>query len=229
MALILSIETSAATCSVALHQGGELIAERVVPEKQAHAAQLAVSIHDLLKEEGLTSSALSAVAVSSGPGSYTGLRIGASTAKGLCFGLSIPLIALPTLSILANALSQDKRAIQGAVICPMIDARRMEVFCQFFDQSGRPIGDIIAQEITTESFTETLQRSNLLFGGDAIEKCKPVISHPNAHFVDDVIPLARMMGTLAWRKWQAKDFEDVVHFTPVYAKDFIAKKAASYL
>lgn len=222
MAVILSIETSASACSVAIHRDGEFVDTIEIVEPQAHAAKVAVSVNELLKRSALVPGDLEAVAISSGPGSYTGLRIGTSVAKGLCFGLEIPLISVPTLEALAKHVSGY---YQGKFLCPMIDARRMEVFTQIFDPDLSPITETEALVVDETSFKELLDRQLVLFFGDGAGKCKNVIRHPNAEFVDGVYPKATFVGWVAEQKFQKKTFADLVDFTPFYLKEFVAKKA----
>lgn len=222
MALILSIETSASACSVALHKEGQLVHTIEIAEPQAHAGKLAVLIQELLKATSISPKDLTAVAVSAGPGSYTGLRIGTSVAKGLCLGLQIPLITIPTLLSMAhhvNQVSKDK------FLCPLIDARRMEVYTQIFDNHLTPVNDTEAVVVDSNSFRELLDTQQVLFFGDGAEKCKSVINHPNAGFVDDVHPKAVFIGAVAWHDFKANRFADLVEFTPFYLKEFVAKKA----
>jgi tRNA threonylcarbamoyladenosine biosynthesis protein TsaB len=222
MAIILSIETSASACSVALHNKGQLIHTIEVSEQQAHAAKLAVLIEELLKSTGVPKSQLQAVAISSGPGSYTGLRIGTSMAKGICMGLNIPLINVPTLLCLAHHVSSFHKS---DFYCPMIDARRMEVYAQVFDKDLNQVGATEALIIDENSFGELLGMHKVLFFGDGAEKCKTVIRNPNADFVDGIYPTASFVGQVAWREYTAKRFADLVEFTPFYLKEFVAKKA----
>lgn len=223
MALILSIETSATVCSVALHQSGQLLEAIEVNEPQAHAAKTAVLVRDILQQQKKDIKELSAVAVSSGPGSYTGLRIGTSTAKGICFALGIPLISVPTLELLANSVSE-----KDITLCPMIDARRMEVYCQLFSSEREPISETQAVVIDESSFHELLSQQPVLFFGDGSAKCKPVLNHVNARFADDVMATAKNMGEVAFKKFEQKKFEDLIAFTPFYLKEFQAKKAVPF-
>jgi tRNA threonylcarbamoyladenosine biosynthesis protein TsaB len=226
MALILSLETSASSCSVALHENGTLLRSLEISQSQAHAEKLAVLISEVLKEQNILPAALNAVAVSSGPGSYTGLRIGASTAKGLCFGLNIPLIAVPTLQFLAYQVANTHK-LQNSLLCSMIDARRLEVYCEVYDLSLAIIQPVHARIIDGNSFGELLDTKEMLFFGDGAEKCKPVIKHRNARFLDNIYPTASPLGSMAYLKFQNNEIEDLVNFTPFYLKDFVAKKAAS--
>jgi tRNA threonylcarbamoyladenosine biosynthesis protein TsaB len=222
MSLILSIETSAALCSVAIHKDGQLIDTEEVNEPQAHAAKCAVSIHQIFAKNSIQAADLNAVAISSGPGSYTGLRIGTSVAKGLCFGLNIPLINIPTLDFLAHQVSLKHK---DGILCPMIDARRMEVYTQLFDNELNPLTDTEAIIIDQNSFTELLAKQKVLFFGDGSAKCKETLTHVNAVFVDQIYPRAQFMGSIAQRKFELKHFADLADFTPFYLKEFIAKKA----
>lgn len=226
MALILSIETSASACSVALHEEGKLLRSLEVTEGQAHAARLAALIQNVFLETGRDKGQLKAIAVSSGPGSYTGLRIGVSTAKGLCFGLNIPLIAIPTLRTLAFV---GKEKLQSAeFFCPMIDAKRMEVYAEVYDNELNVIRAVEPVLVDASSFQELLLSGKVLFFGDGAKKCKNVISHPNAVFLDDVYPKAEFLGELAWLKFKKSEFENLIAFTPFYLKDFVAKKAQPF-
>jgi tRNA threonylcarbamoyladenosine biosynthesis protein TsaB len=222
MALILSLETSASLCSVALHSAGELIDTIEISEPQAHAAKAAVSVQQLLQRISISMTELKAVAISSGPGSYTGLRIGTSLAKGICFGLNIPLIDIPTLNLLAHHMSLEEK---DKCLCPMIDARRMEVYAQVFDRELNALTDTEAVVITENSFNELLDRQAVLFFGDGSAKCRQVLTHANAYFVDGVIPRAKLMGQVAYRKFMLNHFADLAGFTPFYFKEFVAKKA----
>jgi tRNA threonylcarbamoyladenosine biosynthesis protein TsaB len=223
MALILCLETSASFCGVALHQDGKLLAIREVQEPQAHAAKLSLLIKEIISASGISSKQLQAIAISSGPGSYTGLRIGTSTAKGMCYALNIPLISVRTLDLLASqALLQG---LSGGLLCPMIDAKRMEVYCQIMDQNLKVVSPVEAKVIDESSFAGLLDRDRIYFFGDGAEKCKNTICSPNAFFIDAVYPSVTVLGKMAEDKYGREDFEDLTHFTPFYLKDFIAKKA----
>jgi tRNA threonylcarbamoyladenosine biosynthesis protein TsaB len=225
MAIILSLETSTDVCSVALHNSGVLITQAIVKESQAHASKLAPLISNIFNETALKISDLSAVAISSGPGSYTGLRIGTSTAKGICFALEIPLIAIPTLHILAKQAKQCVTA--DALICPMIDARRMEVYCQIFDYKLESQSPVEAKIIESGSFTELLSTKKMFFVGNGAAKCKEAINSHNAFFLDDIVPLAAELGNLAQERFLEQKFESLSAFEPFYLKQFEAKKARS--
>lgn len=221
MAVILSLETSTDVCSVALHDDKKLLAEAVVREAQVHASLLAPMIEDVMKTAHLRSRDIEAVAVTSGPGSYTGLRIGTSTAKGLCFALNVPLLAVGTLGLLAyQASAYNERA---ALLCPMIDARRMEVYSMVVDSRLNVVQPVEAKIIDGGSFTELLERSPMLFFGNGSAKCREVITHPGAFFLDDMYPVASALGEMAAEKLSAGETEDLVAFKPFYLKEFVAK------
>jgi tRNA threonylcarbamoyladenosine biosynthesis protein TsaB len=226
MALILSVETSATTCSVALHEDGKTVKTLEILEGQAHAAKLALLINEIFKETQNSIAELKAVAVSAGPGSYTGLRIGTSTAKGICFSLNIPLIAINTLDSLAFQALQ-RQTLKKGLLCPMIDARRMEVYCQVMDLRLSVLSPVRAEIVDETSFSELLKDNEMFFFGDGAEKCKTVINNKNAFFVEGIIPSASALGALAFSKFEQKQFEDLVNFTPFYLKEFVAKKAQS--
>lgn len=222
MSLILSLETSADVCSVAFHDAGKLLGAAEIREPQAHAARLAPLIGQVAAEAGLTLANIKAVAVSAGPGSYTGLRIGTSTAKGLCYALDVPLIAVGTLDLLAFQGSALDTSV--AFLCPMIDARRMEVYCQVTDGALAMVAPAAARIIDADSFTELLNAGRVLFFGSGATKCRDVIRHRNAVFVDNIYPVAEALGIVAQRKFEAGDLEDVTAFTPFYLKEFTPKK-----
>lgn len=220
---ILSLETSTDVCSVALHEGPELLARAEIHEPQAHAARLAPLIDMVMKQAGASTSDLRAVAVTKGPGSYTGLRIGTSTAKGLCYALDIPLISVGTLELLAYQGSSHNP--DRALLCPMIDARRMEVYCLTADAELRIVEPVAAKVIDETTFAETLEKQRMLFFGNGSDKCKQVIRHSNAIFLEHIFPSASSLGEIAGRKFNDGLFEDLIRFTPFYLKEFVAKKA----
>jgi tRNA threonylcarbamoyladenosine biosynthesis protein TsaB len=222
MSVILSLETSTDVCSVALHDGKKLLAYAEVHEPQAHAARLAPLIEDVKTKAGLALTELGAVAITSGPGSYTGLRIGTSTAKGLCYALDIPLIAAGALEVLAFHASRQNS--YNALLCPMIDARRMEVYCLVADHKLKVIEPVSAKVIDENSFRELLETEKMLFFGNGAQKCKGVITHRNAMFISDLYPNAAALGLMADEKFRAGEFEDLVAFKPLYLKEFVAKK-----
>jgi tRNA threonylcarbamoyladenosine biosynthesis protein TsaB len=221
MSLILSLETSGKVCSVAIHDAAKLLSTSELHIEQSHASKLAVLIEEVRKLSGIEFSQLKAVAISSGPGSYTGLRIGTSTAKGLCYSLSIPLIAVGSLDLLAFQVKNFN--CHGAYLCPMIDARRMEVYCRVIDASLNPLQPVEAKIVDELSFLGYLNKSTTLFFGDGSEKCKNVIRHPNAFFIDGVYPRASSLGMLAFEKYKKNEFEDVVNVEPHYLKEFMIK------
>jgi tRNA threonylcarbamoyladenosine biosynthesis protein TsaB len=224
MTKILHIETATQICSVALSENDTVIAEKSSNEKNAHSRVLTVFIDELLKSNGLSPQELDAVAVSMGPGSYTGLRIGVSTAKGLCYSLDKPLIAVSTLQAMAKGMEiKAGKQSTETLFCPMIDARRMEVYSAIFDQSNNQTREILAEVIDENSFAGQLQTHQIIFAGDGAEKCKHLLSsNPNASFLDNFVPSAEYMAATALEKFGKRNFEDVAYFEPFYLKDFIA-------
>ncbi|MBL7847728.1 MAG: tRNA (adenosine(37)-N6)-threonylcarbamoyltransferase complex dimerization subunit type 1 TsaB [Cyclobacteriaceae bacterium] len=220
MSLVLSLESSTSVCSVALHEDGELIIEREVHEPQAAAALLTPMIEGLFQSTGLLRNQLSAVAVSSGPGSYTGLRIGVSTAKGICFALDLPLITLDSLHVLASAVSPKG---DGRWLCPMIDARRMEVYTCLLTETLEVVEATRPVIVDEQSFGTILESHRIDFFGNGATKCEAVIRHPNATFMSGLYPRAASMGLLAFRKLGAGEFADVRNFEPAYLKEFAIK------
>lgn len=220
MPSILSIETATPICSSSLSHNGEVMISRESYEGQSHASLLGVFVNDIMNYIRQNNIQLDAVAVSSGPGSYTGLRIGVSEAKGLSYGLGIPLISIPTVKIMASMM-KDK-VYEGSLICPMIDARRMEVYSTFFDQNLNVIRKTMADIIESNSYRELLDDNKIVFFGSGSEKCKNIITHNNAHFIDDIHPLASAMAPLAEDAFLKKDFVDSAYFEPFYLKEFVA-------
>ena len=219
MALILLIETATKSCSVSLASDDKIIAtKQEVNEQYSHAEKLTVFIAELFKNQDFTIQDLDAVAVSKGPGSYTGLRIGVSTAKGLCYALDIPLVAISTLRAMAFGMAKKE---ESDLYCPMIDARRMEVYNAFFNAENKEIRGVQADIINEQSYKKELEKS-VLFFGDGAEKCKQMIQHPNARFIDGIFPSSKDMLEIANEKFAEKDFEDVVYSEPFYLKDFVA-------
>lgn len=216
MAYILNIETSTKNCSVALAKDGEMIVCREIAEMgYSHAEKLHVFIEEILSEANLKFSDLNAVAVSQGPGSYTGLRIGVSAAKGLCYALDIPLIAVDTLEVLASQI-----AIEEGVIVPMIDARRMEVYSAIFDKNHQKIRETKAEILTEDSFSDINQ--TIYFIGDSSQKAKTILQKENFVFVEDsVYPSAKQMTKKSYTLFTNNRFEDVAYFEPLYLKDFM--------
>ncbi len=217
MATILCIETSTKVCSAAISIDGDIAAYREVNEVNfSHAENLNLFIEAILKESGVDRKSLDAVAVSEGPGSYTGLRIGVSTAKGLCYGLNIPLIALSTLRCMAWGLAQT---LEDGLIVPMIDARRMEVFCAQYDLNLSEISAVEAKILDQSSFLSISQ--TIHFTGDGSGKFKEICAHSDACF-HDILPSARWMGNLAEKAFLNDQFVDTAYFEPFYLKDFVA-------
>lgn len=225
MSLLLLIETATTSCSVALADDNQVIALREIDQRNIHAEVITVFIDELFTETGRTYADIDAVAVSCGPGSYTGLRIGVSTAKGLCFALDKPLIAIETLSAMCfGLLTRDIITIQpGTRICPMIDARRMEVYTAIFDDTGKEEQATEALIIDENSFEALLAEHQVIFFGDGAQKCKTVLEgHQNALFAENFINSARDLVVPAIQKLNDRNFVDVAYFEPYYLKDFIA-------
>lgn len=223
MALILSLETSTKVCSVCLSYQGNIIATKELFDANSHATHLTVFIQDLFNElDDYALKDIDALAVSSGPGSYTGLRIGVSVAKGICYALKKPLIAIPSLEALAYAAADSPLLKEGTLICPMIDARRMEVYTALYDHDIKIQKDISAEIIDEHSFQEELDKHPIIFLGDGAAKCKDTIGHEQAVFLDDKAPLASNMVAVALEKFRNNEFEDVAYFEPFYLKDFVA-------
>lgn len=216
MNYILNIETATKNCSVSLARNGETILYKEIAEQgYSHAEKLHVFIEEILKESQIDIKLLKAVAVSKGPGSYTGLRIGVSTAKGLCYALGIPLISVDTLAVLAQAVTQN-----NGLIVPMIDARRMEVYSAVFDQNYNKIKEVQAEILTENSYSEVTDTIYIV--GDCQEKCKTVLTRSNFVFLSEIIfPSAQEMSALSYAKFLQNDFEDVAYFEPFYLKDFM--------
>lgn len=232
MALILNLETATTVCSVSLAKDGVLLALKELNGDYSHAENLTLFIEDVLHQVEVNISALDAIAVSKGPGSYTGLRIGVSSAKGLCYALGKPLIAISTLQHLALSVSSGRTALkileselQFPLFCPMIDARRMEVYCAIFDSGNKEIQPIAAEIIEENSFSNILKSNHLIFFGDGAAKCKVLFSsNKNAFFIDDIVPSAQDMIVLSEQAFNNGRFEDVAYFEPFYLKDFVAGK-----
>lgn len=217
MSIILGIETSTKICSVAITKGERLLALKEEGGAYSHSEKLTVFIQDVLNEANLELAAIDAIAVSKGPGSYTGLRIGVSVAKGLCYALDKPLIAVDTLQAMAK-----NPVLTGDLFCPMIDARRMEVYTALYDQENKTIAPITAKIIDETSFSAELEKHQIVFFGDGAEKCKQVLGqNSNAVFTEDGLPSAQYINQIASEKFNQKEFEDVAYFEPYYLKDFV--------
>ena len=218
MAAILCIETTTTNCSVALSVDGIVVFLKEDNNKQySHAEKLHMFIVDVLDESKVAKNKLDAIAVSKGPGSYTGLRIGVSAAKGLCFALEIPLISIPTLEALACQVKNT-----DGIIVPMLDARRLEVYSAVFSKDKIQIRATKAEVLDNHSFTNYLNDHTLYFIGNGVEKFKPICKHSNVIFMDQNLPSSNEMGILAENKYKNNEFEDVAYFEPYYLKDFIA-------
>jgi tRNA threonylcarbamoyladenosine biosynthesis protein TsaB len=222
MANILCFDTSTKSCTVALAIDGHVACvKESLDEGYSHSEKLNTYIKEVLEKSDISMSALHAVAVSKGPGSYTGLRIGVSTAKGLAYGLDIPLISIDTLKALSAQVSDSVN--DDALLCPMLDARRMEVYTALFSKNLKTVSDIEAKIIEEDAFAEKLKDTEIHFFGNGMDKCREVLSvHPHAKFVDGIEPKAGSMCQLAERKFSASDFEDTAYFEPYYLKDFLA-------
>lgn len=221
MSYILNFDTATKNCSVSISLFDDIVAfEELNSEGYSHGEKLHVFIEDVLKKANIGFSDLAAVSVGKGPGSYTGLRIGVSAAKGICFALDIPLISIETLQILADSVSVDE-----GIVVPMLDARRLEVFSAVFNSDGEKIRKTEAQIIDSNSFSEYLSKRKVYFVGDGAEKCKDLIQHENAVFVDGHYPSAKNMAKISNQKLKLKEFEDVAYFEPYYLKDFVGVKA----
>ena len=219
MALILAIETATKNCSVALFKNEKLLQLKEYNSAEySHSEQLTLFIKEVINKTKVNLKEIDGVAVSKGPGSYTGLRIGVSIAKGLCYSLELPLIAVSTLRSMSFAILKKE---EYRFYCPMIDARRTEVFSSIYDQSNNEVREIRADIVDSDTYAEFL-KENVLFFGDGALKCKMIINHPKAHFIEGVFPSAKDMGTLVFNKYINKDFEDVAYFEPYYLKDFVS-------
>ena len=225
MSLILCIETGTNICSVGISRDGELVSLRESAEGRDHAKHVGVFVDELLRETGVMPDELDAVAVGMGPGSYTGLRIGVSFAKGLCYGLHIPLIAVGSLDALAEVAIEDNEAgiltvdkWDDAVLCPMVDARRMEVYTRLYNAKGEPLCEVSAEIVDEHTFADVRRDMQLIIFGNGAEKCCEVLS--DATYIN-VAPSARGLARLAEQRLQAGQTEDIAYFEPFYLKDFV--------
>lgn len=224
MSCILNIDTSTDVCSVAVSNEAELIFNKEDHTGPNHAERLGTFVDEALSFIDNHAIPLDAVAVSCGPGSYTGLRIGTSMAKGICYGRDAKLIAVPTLELLCvPVLLQEMVDCNDALLCPMLDARRMEVYAQVFDRSLKEQRPIHADVVTEDTYREFLDQGPVYFFGNGAAKCMTVIHHPNAHLIEGIQPLAKNMFPLAEKRIAEERFEDVAYFVPFYLKDFVAK------
>ncbi len=222
LAFILNIETATKNCSVSLSSKEEVIALRELNDRNySHSENLHVFIDEVLKSANKTFKEIDAIAVSKGPGSFTGLRIGVSAAKGLCFSLDLPLISISTLASLASAINVE----EGDLIIPLLDARRMEVYSAVFNHNYDQIRKTEAEIIDKNSFEEYLNNGKVYFLGDGAHKIKETIKHKSAVFLDGYFPSAREMAKLSFAKYKKDDVEDVAYFEPFYLKDFLITKS----
>lgn len=220
MVYILNIETATTNCSVSLTLDGQtLLVKEDYNDKYSHAERLHFYIDYVLQQAGIKVLDLNAIAVSKGPGSYTGLRIGVSTVKGLCYSLNIPLISVPTLESLAYQVK-----INDGVIIPMLDARRLEVYDAIFDSDYNQIRATQAELLDKTSFRKYLNKTTVNFIGNGVAKTKNLVNHKNAIFIDHKLPSSKEMGLLSFMKYKKNDFEDIAYFEPYYLKDFVATK-----
>ena len=228
--VILHIEASTETCSVALSQDGHVFFERTNHDARSHAKVLAPFVEEALQNADNQGAKINAVALSCGPGSYTSLRIASSTAKGVCYGRNIPLIAIPTTAVMCVPVLFRDDIPENALLCPMIDARRNEVYATVYDRALSVLTATHAEIVTEESFKELLDKHPVYFFGNGSGKCKEIITHPNAHFLDaHSNPLAKNMMPLAERAWFDEKFEDIAYFEPFYLKNFVAAKPKDLL
>ncbi len=231
MAVILHIETSTNICSVAVSQDGQCIFEQQEHgDKGAGAEKLGSMVDEALSFTDNHAIPFDAVSVSCGPGSYTGLRIGVSMAKGVCYGRDLKLLSVPTLELLCvPVLLRHPDLEENALLCPMLDARRMEVYAALYNRSLKTVRDVKADIVTAETYKEWLDEHPIYFFGNGAKKCMETINHPNAHYLDGIEPLAKWMQPLAEKRFLNNQFEDVAYFVPFYLKDFVAIKAKSLL
>ena len=223
MSCILNIDTSTDVCSVAVSENGACIFNVEDHGGPNHSVKIGPFIDEAMSFADSHAIPFDAVAVSCGPGSYTGLRIGVSAAKGVCFGRDLKLIAVPTLELMSVPVLLSEKVEENAMICPMLDARRMEVYSAFYDRALKPLRKVGADVVEADTYKEWLDKGPVYFFGNGAKKCKEVITHPNARFIDGVEPLAKWMHPLAEKRFAEKRFEDVAYFVPFYLKDFVAK------
>ena len=240
MACILHIETSTNVCSVAVSEDGQCIFEQKEEgDKGAGAERLGTMVDEALSFTDNHAIPFDAVAVSCGPGSYTGLRIGVSMAKGICYGRDLKLIAVPTLELMCVPVllreiaspdpSQGGESEVSPLLCPMIDARRMEVYSALYDRGLKTVREVGADVVTSDTYKEYLDERPIYFFGNGAKKCVEVVNHPNAHFLEGIEPLAKWMQPLAEKRFLNEQFEDVAYFVPFYLKDFVAIKSKPLL
>jgi tRNA threonylcarbamoyladenosine biosynthesis protein TsaB len=213
-------------CSVALAEKGQLVALKEHGGEYTHAENLTLFIQEVMQQAGRDLSELDAVAISRGPGSYTGLRIGSSAAKGLCYALEKPFLAISTLQALSQPVVNKWKSNpdEQMLLCPMLDARRMEVYCALYSSAGLPVSDVSAKVMDELSFREEFEKGKIVFFGPGAEKCMPLLQHPNAVFEARILPSAKWMIPLAEESFARKQFEDCAYFEPDYLKEFVAGK-----
>ena len=229
MSTILHIETSTNVCSVAVSEDSQVIFQQDDHSGPNHAERLGTMVDEALSFTDNHAIPFDAVAVSCGPGSYTGLRIGVSMAKGICYGRDLKLIAVPTLELLCVPVLLREIAEEDALLCPMLDARRMEVYAGLYDRALKPVREIGADVVTPETYKEYLDKRPVYFFGNGAQTCMETINHPNAHLIEGIEPLAKWMQPLAERRLLNGQFEDVAYFVPYYLKDFVAKMPRNLL
>jgi len=228
MSCFLCIDTATAVCSVVLTQNDKVLSIKESTEEKAHASNLGIFVEQVLNEAAISVNQLDAVAVSKGPGSYTGLRIGVSTAKGLCYGADIPLISVETLQIMSHGMCREALktftnnfSADSALFCPMIDARRMEVYTALFDFTNQKINETTAMIVKEDSFDSILQNAQVVFAGNGADKCRAMLTHKNALFLDNYIHSALYMINIVQQAYHKSKFENLAYFEPYYLKDFI--------
>lgn len=229
MACILHIETSATVCSVAVSENGQCIFDQADHSGPNHAERLGTMMDEAISFTDNHGIPFDAVAVSCGPGSYTGLRIGVSMAKGVCYGRDLKLIGVPTLQLLCVPVLLRHELEDDALVCPMLDARRMEVYAAVYDRALREIRPVGADVVDADTYRGYLDKHPVYFFGPGAAKCMDTIDHPNAHLIEGIEPLAKYMQPLAERRFLNEEFEDVAYFVPFYLKDFVAKQPKKLL
>ena len=229
MATILHIETSTDVCSVAVSEDGQVIFDQEDHSGPNHAERLGTMVDEALSFTDNHAIPFDAVAVSCGPGSYTGLRIGVSMAKGVCYGRNLKLIAVPTLELLCAPVLLREIPEENALLCPMLDARRMEVYAGIYNRALKPVRPIQADIVDGDTYKAYLDEHPVYFFGNGALKCQDAIRHPNAHFIENINPIAKWMQPLAEKRFLNEQFEDVAYFVPFYLKDFVAKKPKDLL
>ncbi len=223
MACILHIDTSTDVCSVAVSEDSHVIFDQEDHSGPNHAERLGTMVDEALSFTDSHAIPFDAVAVSGGPGSYTGLRIGVSMAKGVCYGRSLKLVSVPTLELLCVPVLLRELVEEGALLCPMLDARRMEVYAGLYDRALRPVREVRADVVDADTYRQWLDRQPVYFFGNGAGKCMEAIAHPNARYIDGIEPLAKWMQPIAERRLMQGQTEDVAYYVPFYLKDFVAK------